>query len=264
MQSYPAPPVARTRRLNCLAQDASSLRWSYWRHSHQSAAFESPADKAGTGHHSGSHTPCTVSLTLRCNSHVGRTFSSEPDRHVRSSRPGIVSSALAALISRARIQKLPSTHPGQVFPDSAPSLLRLTGKGLTPLSSLSFSCSAFSADTRMGVTIRLVGVATARLPTPACVSRTCRALHPIGHDGFGPSPTGGFGVPWSSAPALDKTDLPHCSGRRVPLARIQLRIFSWDRIRRLLFVGDEGLLPKASLELDDPLSWKIQLYGTLA
>ena len=34
------------------------------------------------------------------------------------------------------------------FPDSAPSLLMLTGKGLLPLSSLSFSCSAFSADTR--------------------------------------------------------------------------------------------------------------------
>ena len=71
---------------------------------------------AGTGYHSGSHTPCTVSLTLRYSSHVGRTHSSRPFRHVRGSRPGIVSSALGALISRARIQKLPSTHPDGSFP----------------------------------------------------------------------------------------------------------------------------------------------------
>ena len=39
-------------------------------------------------------------------------------------------------------------RPGWTFPDSAPSLLLLTGKGLMPLSSLSFSRSAFSADPR--------------------------------------------------------------------------------------------------------------------
>lgn len=60
----------------------------------------------------------------------------------------ISSPCLSGLISRARIQKLPPTYPGQVVPDSAPSLLRLTGKGLMPLSSLSFSCSVFSTDTR--------------------------------------------------------------------------------------------------------------------
>lgn len=37
---------------------------------------------AGTGHHSGRHTPCAVSLILRCSSHVGRTTS-------RPGRPGI-------------------------------------------------------------------------------------------------------------------------------------------------------------------------------
>ena len=72
-----------------------------------------------------------------------------------------------------------STAPCQAFPDSATSLLRLTGKGLTPLSSLSFSRSAFSAEPRR-LQFRLLGVTTGRLPTPACVKRTCRALHPIG------------------------------------------------------------------------------------
>jgi hypothetical protein len=46
---------------------------------------------------------------------------------------------------------------------------------------LSFSWSAFFGRTPERVRFRLVGVATARLPTPACVNRTCRALHPIGH-----------------------------------------------------------------------------------
>jgi hypothetical protein len=98
---------------------------------------------AGTGHHSGSYTPCAVSRILRCSSHVGQDPWSESARYGRGSRPGIVSGPEGP-ISRARIQKLSSTHPEQTCPDSAPSLLRLTGKGLRPLSSLSFSRSAFS------------------------------------------------------------------------------------------------------------------------
>ncbi len=69
-KSHPCPPRNTRNR-----KGPGSAR-SYWRHSHQSMAFESPADKAGTGHHSGSHTPCTVSLTLHHSSHVGRTYSS--------------------------------------------------------------------------------------------------------------------------------------------------------------------------------------------
>lgn len=64
---------------------------SYLEHSHGSAAFESSADYADTGYHSGSHTPCTVSLTLRYSSHVGRTTSSVPSRYGRGFRLGIVS-----------------------------------------------------------------------------------------------------------------------------------------------------------------------------
>ena len=40
--------------------------------SDKSEAFESPVDLTGTGHHSGSHTPCAVSLILRYSSHVGQ------------------------------------------------------------------------------------------------------------------------------------------------------------------------------------------------
>ena len=85
-------PLARTRRSHCLAGTTPRPRpleprdwgpgsaWSYWRHSHQSAAFEAPADsQAGTGYHSGRHTPCAVSLTLRRRRHVGRT-PGRPDR----------------------------------------------------------------------------------------------------------------------------------------------------------------------------------------
>ena len=145
--------------------------------------FESPADLlAGTGYHSGTLRPCAVSLTLRYSSHVGQDFASSPSRYVQNFRLAIVSSpGFSALISGVRIQKRPLTHPDLVFPDSASSLLLLTGKGLTPLSSLSFSWSAFFGRTPEVVFSRLIGVATVRLPTPACVIRTCRAFHPIGH-----------------------------------------------------------------------------------
>ena len=55
-------------------------------------------------------------------------------------------------------------------------------QGLAPLSSLSFSWSAFLfGKTPEVVTLRLVRVATAKLPTPAALPEPSRALHPIGH-----------------------------------------------------------------------------------
>jgi hypothetical protein len=43
--------------------------------------------------------------------------------------------------------------------------------------------------------------------------------------GFGPNPAGGFAMLLvHRSPALDKTDPPHRSGRRFPLARIRGRI----------------------------------------
>src|SRR5437870_314669 len=109
-----------------------------------------------------------------------------------------------------------------MFPDSAPSLLRLTGKGLMPLSSLSFSCFAFSANTRM-----LSASGWSVLPPPdsrrqCCVTRTCRALHPIGHDGFGPCPAWGFEAPLHRfSPALSQTALPDFTAEHFPLAHIR-------------------------------------------
>ena len=120
----PAPPVARTRRSNCLAGTTPKPRrsrrwrlgpgwaWSYLGHSHQSAAFETPADLAGTGYHSGSHTPCAVILVLHHSSHVGWTLASRLTRYVRSSRLAIVSDARWASISGERIQKRPLTLSG--------------------------------------------------------------------------------------------------------------------------------------------------------
>jgi hypothetical protein len=98
------------------------------------------------------------------------------------------------MISGARIQKLLPYPSCLVVPGSAPSLLRLTGKGFIPLSSLSFSRSAVSADPR-----KLSASDRSVLPPPG--SRRQRALNePLEpftrlvmarHD-FGPSPAGGF------------------------------------------------------------------------
>ena len=144
-------------------------------------------------------------------------------RHVRNSRFGIVSNGPGVTVDFGGQNTEAAPYPSwfKLFPVRHASLLPLTGKGLMPLSSLSFSRSAFLGRTPEVVRLRLVGVITARLPTPACVKRTCRAFHPIGHRGCGPNPAGGFAVVLGHrSPALDMTDLPHCSGRRVPLARL--------------------------------------------
>jgi len=165
------------------------------------------------------------------------------------------------LISGARIQKRPLTHPRRAFPGSACVSAATVWQGLdAPLIVELFTVCVLGRTPEV-VGLRLVGVATARLPTPACVKRTCRALHPIGHHGFGPSPAGGFAV---QAPRTRfGHDRPAASQRQACPARppssnhhgIESGDYSAFRA---------GLLPKASLELDDPLSWKIQLYGTLA
>ena len=145
--------------------------WSYLGHSHQSAAFEAPADAAGTGYHSGSHTSCAVILVLHHSSHVGWTRSSMLTRYVRRSPLAIVSSpTTAGPISGERIQKRPLTRSGRDFTHSAPSLLSFTGKGLTPLSSLSFSRSAFLAEPRRRS-------ATGRSVSPQPGSRRQHALN---------------------------------------------------------------------------------------
>ena len=51
-----------------------------------------------------------------------------------------------------------------------------------------------------------------------------RAFHPIGLAALVRVPPAGFEAPLKRlAPALNKTDPPHYSGRRVPLARIRGR-----------------------------------------
>ena len=179
---------------------------------------------AGTGYHSGSHTRCAVSLTLHYSSHVGRTLSSRTVRHVRGSRLVMVSSATGALISGARIQKRPLTHPEQSFPDSAPSLLRLTGKGFLPLSSLSFSRSAVSAEPRS-----LSGSGKSVLPPPG--SRRQRTFHePVelctrsALRLWSVSRGGICSVLVHCAPALNQTAPPICTAESVPLARIRGRL----------------------------------------
>ena len=134
-----------------------------------------------------------------------------------------------------------------------------------PLSQLSCLWFAFLGKTPKVVGLRLVRVTTAKLPAPARVKRTCRAFHPIGHSGFGPNPAGGFAVLLGHrAPALDKTDLPHSSGRRVPLAHIQLAYLPWDRISGLLSGGwpeDYSEKPPSNVA---GISRCTTLYGTRA
>ena len=162
-------------------------------------------------------------------------------------------------ISGGRIQKRPLTHPGRALADSASSLLRLTGKGLTPRSSLSFSRSVFlSTDTR-----RLSAFGGSVLPPPG--SRRQRALPepvelftrlvtikrdcgPWSRRGISRAPVG------HGAPALNQTALPAYTAKSFPLARIRgrrSREGSFNR-RGTRINADAGQKPGYSTRIDAP------------
>lgn len=181
------------------------------------------------------------------------------------SRPGTVSGfpCWGTPISGGRIQKRPLTHPGRDLADSAPSLLRLTGKGLTPRSSLSFSRSTFySADTR-----RLSASGGSVLPPPG--SRRQRALPEpvelftrlvtIKRD-CGPWSRRGINrAPCSRRTRFEPDGSAEFHGRVIParphscpLSRAHYEIESGDYSS----IGEiGGLLPEASLERGEPVSW---------
>ena len=145
----------------------------------------------------------------------------EPVRYVQSSRLGIVSSpGYPGLISRARIQKLlpyPSWSGLSRFGSISAAAY---WQGLDAPLIVELFTVCFFGRTPEIVSPRLVGIATARLPTPAHVTRTCRAFHPNGHCGFGPRPVGGFEV-YCLAPTLSQTALPDFTAKHFPFARIR-------------------------------------------
>jgi len=193
----PAPPVARTRRSNCLAGTTPHRPTAMRRR--RNGVEASPRPTWGTlvrvrllkhrldAKPAPDTTPAatllarlflsfTAAVTL-----AGRAWASTLARYVprlpprHSFRP-----AIAGRFQEAEYRSAPLPTLVRALPTRLTSLLSFTGKGLMPLSSLSCSRSAFLGRTPEVVSLRLIGVATARLPTPARVNRTCRALHPIG------------------------------------------------------------------------------------
>ena len=101
----PAPPVARTRLFNCLAEETPRLRFSgrrplgagfacsYSGHSHQSAAFQAPVDSRHRIPLRPPHSLRGYSCPSPQQSRQLDACASALTRHVRSSRSGIVSSS---------------------------------------------------------------------------------------------------------------------------------------------------------------------------
>ncbi len=145
----------------------------------------------------------------------------EPARYVQSSRLGIVSSpGFSGLISGARIQKLLPYPSWSGLSRFGYISAAANWQGLdAPLIVELFTVCFFGRTPEL-VSLRLVGIATARLPTPAHVTRTCRAFHPNGHCGFGPRPVGGFEAIYL-APSLSRTALPDFTTKHFPFARIR-------------------------------------------
>jgi len=131
----PAPPVARTRRSNCLAGTTPQRPAAMRRR--RNGVEASPRPTWGTlvrvrllkhrldAKPAPDTTPAatllarlflsfTAAVTL-----AGRTGASTLARHVQGSRPGMVSSPTVGPISGGRIQKRPLTHPGRAITDSA-------------------------------------------------------------------------------------------------------------------------------------------------
>lgn len=103
------------------------------------------------------------------------------------------------------------------------------------------------------VSMRFLGVATGKLPTPACVKRTSRAFHPNGHNGFGPNPAGGFQMFLGSFVTRFEHDRPWAFQHKACPARPH-SLHNVHGIESGDYSSTEGLLPKASLELDEPFS----------
>ena len=129
---------------------------------------------------------------------------------------------------------------------------------------MSFSRRAFLGPSPSLVIDPAPCVATRRLPTPDCVSRTSRDFHPTcPHGGLWPdsrvriSRPGGrrhlFGML-----RLARSEAPHESFSVAP-HRHAGRL---DRVSRLLSGGSRGLLAQASIEPDKPFSWHPALRAT--
>ena len=143
-------------------------------------------------------------------------------RYVRGFRLGIVSCAPCGADFNQGNTEVLIYPPDTLFPIRQPSLCKLTGKGLLPLSSLSFSSSVVSTERRS-----LSRSDWSVLPQPN--SRHQQTLKkPDEHFtrramcGFGLNPFGGFAAKtFHCAPALNQTALPIFTTKNFPLARIR-------------------------------------------
>lgn len=155
---------------------------SYLEHSHQSAAFRSPGDLSR--HRLRIRQPHSLRGYSGALQQQSRwlDFLSLLNRYVQGSRLAIVSSRpWSGLFRGVEYRSSSPIRPAKLFPIRLRLCCFVTGKGLMPLSSFSFSLRHTFHGRTGGCPIRPVCVATAGLPTPACVKRTLRAFHPIGH-----------------------------------------------------------------------------------
>ena len=114
-----------------------------------------------------------------------------------------------------------------------------------------------------GVGLRLLGVATGRLPTPASVLRTCRALHPIGLAAVVRSPLGDLRRSFSPRTRFESDGSADLHGRACP-ARPHSRTACCHEIESQDYspVGRRRITLKSLSRTGRPTLVEIQLYGT--
>ena len=159
------------------------------RHSHRSAAVKAPVDKRAP------NTTPVATLLARlfvfffASSHVGERVKRSAFEICARLPPSHSFRAPPCAISGDRIQKLLPYPILAIFSRFGSISLRTHWQGLSSRSSLSFSPFAFFfSKTPELITIRLVCIAAAKLPTPEALPEPLRAFHPIWHVCFGPGP----------------------------------------------------------------------------
>lgn len=137
-------------------------------------------------------------------------------------------------------------RPTEGFPDSAPSPGSFTGKPFdSGLSWLSYSQSPHCSAIFEPVTVRHRRIAARWLPTPAAL-KGHHSPQPHGRDSRSEGATTRF-----------EPSRPSDKSEGFPLSPLLREGALLDRTLGLLFIAscEEGLLERASIELDEPFSW---------
>ena len=156
----------------------------------QSAAFQAPGNRPGTGHHPGCYRPSRFSFGLRLTSHVGKRCYPQPFAVCARGHLGHSFRTPLACDFSVRTRKIRLPNSKRFFPVRQPVSCQTHLQALSRLSSLSSSPPCFQGR-RSAVYVPIPYVAVRQVPTQATLHRP-----------------NGIQAPWAGfSPALNRSSL---------------------------------------------------------